>query len=66
MSRKLDLRGQSKGFSDSGLYAGGCLENESYQFDYEEDPDEDYVYLTEGQVERLFDENELQVILATY
>eukprot|EP00435_Cladocopium_sp_Y103_P071079 s134_g36.t1 len=40
--------------------------NQSYATEFEDMTDEDYVYLSEGQAERVFDETELQIVLATY
>eukprot|EP00435_Cladocopium_sp_Y103_P070319 s238_g35.t1 len=51
---------------DDDALAEGDLDQETYATEYDEDPDDDFVYLTEGQAERMFDETELQVILATY
>eukprot|EP00435_Cladocopium_sp_Y103_P046990 s1741_g13.t1 len=44
----------------------GDPESEVYAADVDDGIDDDYVYLTDSQAERLLDETELQVILATY
>ena len=50
---------------DDGAVEEGDPESEAFAAEVDEIDDE-YVYLTESQAERLMDETELQVILATY
>ena len=52
--------------SESMQFSGDYIENEAYVLDEGEAMEEQYVYLSEHDENRIYDESEVQMVLATY